>query len=65
MAATKAIELEIAGRTVRVSNPDKPYFADRGLTKLDIVNYFIAVGRALAGRLVRRREAVDPDGQPG
>jgi len=51
MAATKAIELEIAGRTVRVSNPDKPYFADRGLTKLDIVNYFVAVGDGILGAL--------------
>src|SRR3954454_10082073 len=51
MAATKAIELEIAGRTVRVSHPDKPYFADRGLTKLDIVNYFLAVGDGILGAL--------------
>jgi len=51
MAATKAIELEIAGRTVRVSNPDKPYFADRGLSKLDIVNYFVAVGDGILGAL--------------
>ena len=51
MAATKAIELEIAGRTVRVSSPDKPYFADRGLTKLDIVNYFVAVGDGILGAL--------------
>ncbi|MFF1819160.1 hypothetical protein ACFVWG_17810 [Kribbella sp. NPDC058245] len=49
MAAAQAIELEIAGRTVRVSNPDKPYFADRGLTKLDIVTFFIAAGNGILG----------------
>ena len=36
--------LEVAGRTVRVSSPSKPYFT-RGvqLTKLEIVRYFLAV----------------------
>jgi bifunctional non-homologous end joining protein LigD len=36
--------LEVAGRTVRISSPSKPYFT-RGvqLTKLDIVRYFLAV----------------------
>jgi len=51
MATTKAIELEIAGRTVRVSNPDKPYFGERGITKLDVVNYFVAVGDGILGAL--------------
>jgi DNA ligase D len=51
MATTKAIELEIAGRTVRVSNPDKPYFSERGITKLDVVNYFVAVGDGILGAL--------------
>ncbi len=41
-------------RTVRVSSPDKPYFPERGLTKLDVVRYFLAVGdgilRALRDR---------------
>jgi bifunctional non-homologous end joining protein LigD len=36
--------LEVAGHTVRISSPSKPYFT-RGvhLTKLDIVRYFLAV----------------------
>ena len=36
--------LEVAGRTVRISSPSKPYFT-RGvqLTKLDIVKYFLSV----------------------
>jgi DNA ligase D-like protein (predicted polymerase) len=49
--AVKAVEIEVEGRTVRVSNPDKPYFAERGLTKLDVVNYFVAVGPGILGAL--------------
>jgi bifunctional non-homologous end joining protein LigD len=47
--------LEVAGRTIRVSSPSKPYFT-RGvqLTKLDIVRYFLAVAPgALRGILDR------------
>jgi DNA ligase D-like protein (predicted polymerase) len=49
--AVKAVEIEVAGRTVRVSSPDKPYFAERGLSKLDVVNYFVAVGPGILGAL--------------
>ncbi|GGM04667.1 DNA polymerase domain-containing protein [Nakamurella endophytica] len=41
---TPAIELDVAGRPVRVTSPDKVYFAERGLTKLDVLQYFVAVG---------------------
>src|SRR5262245_9300453 len=54
MAASKATEVEVAGRTVRVSSPDKVYFPQRGFTKLDVINYYLAVGdgilRALRDR---------------
>ena len=42
--ADDEVLLEVAGRTVRISSPSKPYFT-RGvqLTKLDIVRYFLAV----------------------
>jgi len=36
------LELEVGARLVRVSNPDKPYFP--GITKADVVRYFLAVG---------------------
>nr|WP_297426160.1 non-homologous end-joining DNA ligase [uncultured Actinotalea sp.] len=51
--ATKApaLELEVDGRTVRVSNPDRPYFPGRGLTKRDVVEYFVAVGDGILGAL--------------
>ncbi|GAB3842775.1 hypothetical protein GCM10029963_16360 [Micromonospora andamanensis] len=52
--ATAAEEIRVGRRTVRVSSPDKPYFPERGLTKLDVVRYFLAVGdgilRALRDR---------------
>jgi len=43
--------LSIDGREVRISNPDKPYFArDVKLSKLDVVNYYLAVASgAVAG----------------
>src|SRR5690348_6831912 len=45
MAASKdAVVLEIDGHEVRVSNPEKPYFAERGIRKIDVVEYFVSVG---------------------
>ena len=43
----------VDGRTLSVSNPTKVFFSARGETKLDLVNYYIAVG---AGALVGVRE---------
>jgi bifunctional non-homologous end joining protein LigD len=42
MPARKEL-LEIDGREVSVSNPDKVYFPKAGYTKLDLVRYFLAV----------------------
>ena len=41
--ATRKELLEIGGREVSVSNPDKVYFPRAGHTKLDLVRYFLAV----------------------
>jgi DNA ligase D-like protein (predicted polymerase) len=35
--------LDVAGREVAVSNPDKVFFPSLGLTKLDLVRYYLAV----------------------
>ncbi|NUU18806.1 DNA polymerase domain-containing protein [Cellulomonas humilata] len=51
---TPAVELEVRGRTVRVSSPDKVYFPERGLTKLDVVQYFVSVGDGILGALLDR-----------
>ncbi len=47
----EAIELTVGERTVRVSNPGKTYFADKGVTKGDVVEYFLAVGDGILGAL--------------
>jgi DNA ligase D-like protein (predicted polymerase) len=38
------IEIEVDGRTLKISNPDKIFFSARGETKLDLVRYYEAVG---------------------
>jgi len=69
MAASKseAIEVEAAGRTVKVTNPAKVFFPALGLTKLDLVRYYLAVAEgALVG--VRDRPMAlkrFPDGADG
>ena len=46
--------LDVAGRTVAVTSPDKVFFAEHGETKLDLVRYYLAVAvpflRASGGR---------------
>jgi DNA ligase D len=46
--------LEVAGREVVVSSPDKVFFSERQATKLDLVQYYLAVAeplmRATGGR---------------
>jgi DNA ligase D len=46
-----AIEFEVGEHTVRVSSPDKPYFPDLGITKSDVVRYFLSVGDGILGAL--------------
>jgi bifunctional non-homologous end joining protein LigD len=53
MASPKTV-IEVAGREVVVSNPQKVYFPRTGHTKLDLVRYYLAVAdgalRGVAGR---------------
>jgi DNA ligase D-like protein (predicted polymerase) len=46
-----ATELEVGDRTVRISNPDRVYFPARGETKLDLANYYLAVGDGIVRAL--------------
>jgi DNA ligase D len=48
------VALEIAGKTVTISSPGKVMFPEHGETKLDLANYYLAVGDALM-RTVRDR----------
>jgi DNA ligase D len=41
------VELAADGRAVEITNPDKVLFPKLGLTKLDLANYYVAVGPAL------------------
>ena len=43
MPGSKAIEIEVDGRAVRLSSPDKVMFPEVGVTKLDVVEYYRAV----------------------
>src|SRR5919205_194256 len=48
--ATRKLVLDVAGREVTISNPDKVYFPRTGHTKLDLVRYYLAVAEgALRG----------------
>jgi DNA ligase D len=48
MAATsKADEVEVAGRAVRLTSPDRVIFPDRGYTKRDVFEYYLAVGEGI------------------
>src|ERR1700737_4915224 len=50
MSATKEEVVEVAGRQVTISNPDKVFFPKTGHTKLDLVRYYMAVAEgALRG----------------
>ena len=54
MASDPAVELEVEGRTVRISNPDRVYFPAIGATKLDLVEYYRAVGPGIVNALRER-----------
>lgn len=67
--ATKApaVEVEAGEHTVRVSNPDRVYFPELGLTKLDLVHYYLSVGDGIV-RSLRERPCMlhrFPDGLAG
>ena len=65
--ATPSEDVEVDGRVLSISNPDKVYFSERGETKLDLVRYYQAVGEplmtAIRGRPVLLQRF--PDGAGG
>jgi bifunctional non-homologous end joining protein LigD len=61
--------LQVAGRNVPVSHPDKVYFPRTGHTKLDLVRYYLSVAdgalRGAAGRpMVLKRYVNGAEGEP-
>ncbi|MFN8173759.1 MAG: non-homologous end-joining DNA ligase [Solirubrobacteraceae bacterium] len=72
MASAKATVLDAGGRELRVSNPDRVIFPaterSAALTKLEIVEYYLAVGDGIMRALERRPTTLErwPKGvQPG
>src|ERR671921_473904 len=60
---TRKEVLEIGGREVSISNPDKVYFPETGYTKMDLVSYYLAVAdgalRGAGGRPMALKRFVD------
>lgn len=71
VAQPKAVELTVDGphgeRVVRVSNPDKIYFPERGITKRQVVEFYLAVAQPLLRVLHDRPTTLKrfPDGVTG
>jgi DNA ligase D len=65
--AGAAIEVEVAGRSVRLSSPDKVYFPERKFTKRDVFDYYLAVGGGILRALYERPTTLQrfPDGLDG
>jgi DNA ligase D len=49
--ASPFTELEVGERTVKVTNPDRVYFPQLGVTKLGLVEYYLAVGEGIVRAL--------------
>ena len=60
---TRKEVLEVAGREVTVTNPDKVFFPRAGLTKIDLVRYYLTVAegavRGVDGRPMALKRFVD------
>jgi len=65
--AADAMQVEVAGRTVRVSSPDRICFPQRGFTKRDVVDYYLAVGDGILRALRERPTTLQrfPEGIEG
>jgi DNA ligase D len=52
--ASPFIELEVGDRVVKITNPDRVYFPATGATKLNLAEYYLAVGDGIV-RALRER----------
>jgi bifunctional non-homologous end joining protein LigD len=63
MRKARQAVLELEGREVVITNPDKPFFQEAGHTKLHLVRYYAAVAegalRGIAGRPIVLKRYVD------
>jgi len=51
---SEATVLEVCGREVRVSSPGKVYFPEPGLTKMDLIGYYLECEEAVVRHLAER-----------
>ncbi|WP_030560781.1 non-homologous end-joining DNA ligase [Streptomyces aureocirculatus] len=67
MGAGAAVELTAGEREVRLSSPDRVLFPERGFTKRDVAEYFIAVGGGILRALRDRPTTLEryPEGIEG
>ncbi|GAA2528313.1 non-homologous end-joining DNA ligase [Pilimelia columellifera] len=66
-AVGATVEIEVAGRAVRLSSPNKIVFPERGFTKRDVFDYYLAAGDGILRALSRRPTMLQrfPDGLGG
>jgi DNA ligase D len=59
--------LEVAGHAVRITNPGRVFFPERGETKLDLARYYLAVAEPLMAAMGGRPVLLEryPDGATG
>jgi DNA ligase D len=48
------VEIEVDDKVVKVTNPDRVYFPETGATKLDLVEYYLAVSDGIVRALYER-----------
>nr|WP_297417035.1 non-homologous end-joining DNA ligase [uncultured Nocardioides sp.] len=53
-SSSPAVELEVEDKVVRITNPERVYFPARGETKMDLVEYYLAVGDGIVNALRER-----------
>src|SRR3989449_2626849 len=63
MGQARQVALQVAGREVAITNPDKVFFPRAGHTKLDLARYYVSVAdgalRGIAGRPIVLKRYVD------
>lgn len=61
------LTLELAGRELKISNPDKVFFSKRSETKLDLIEFYAAIGEPLMRAMGDRPTLMQrfPDGASG
>lgn len=61
------LTIELSGRELKISNPDKVFFSKRGETKLDLIEYYAAIEKPLMRVMSDRPTLMQrfPDGASG